>query len=188
MRGLRVAAVIAWCVVLGDVAAAFSAVSNGVFTATWTPATDPSEQYEFRWRHFASPEWIALPTMPGTAGSMLVAFKSLPDSPLTDRWMCVDTRMVQPTVGPWLSETTDGPACNTVDVSIIPVPTPPAPVPPAPAPLPPSPPPAEIFSSLTNKDGVLTFSVKKIDCPNGVSKTTSALKNGSQTVTLKCLK
>ena len=164
------------------------AVSNDHFVTTWTPATDQDEQYEFRWRHFASPEWIALPTMPGRTGSMLVTFKSLPDSPLTDRWMCVDARMVQPTVGPWLSETTAGPACNTVDVSIIPVPTPPAPLPPPippPAPVPPLPPP-DTFSNLANSKGVLSFDYPVAECKRGVQQMIGALKNGARTITLIC--
>lgn len=190
MRLFKVAAGVASCFILGSVAAALSAVSNGSFTATWTPAVDPAEQYEFRWRHFASPDWIALPTMPGAAGSMLVAFKALPNTPATDRWMCVDARMVKPTVGVWLSETPDGPACDTVNVSVIPVPTPPPapapiPVPPAPVPVPPAP---EIFGDLTNSNGLLSFSYKAVDCPRGVQQSTGALMNGLRTITLRCRK
>lgn len=162
------------------------AVSNGSFTATWTPATDQAEQYEFRWKHFASPGWIPLPTVPGSAGSLTVTFPALPNQPTTDRWMCLDARQVKPTVGPWLSETTDGPACDAVGVSVIPVPTPPAPVPPPvpPAPVPPQP---DIFTNLKQSDGRLSIDYQVGACPRGVQQTSSAVnKNGFRTITLTC--
>lgn len=187
MRPLRQTVVLAWVILLGLAGVSISAVTNGTFTATWTPATDPAEQYEFRWRHFAAPDWIVLPTVPGTTGSLLVAFTALPNTPATDRWMCVDARMVQPQVGAWLSETSAGAACNTVDVSIIPVPTPP-PAPPAPITTPPSPIPPQpnIFTNLQQADGRLSLEYQVGACPRGVQQTTGALKNGRRTITLTC--
>lgn len=176
MRGLQLAAVAVWSLAVGYGVVALSAVPNGSFTATWQPATDPAEQYEFRWRHFAAADWLSLPTVAGAAGSMRATFAPLPTTPATDRWMCVDARMVKPTVGHWLSETKDGPACNTVEVGEIPVPTPPAPVPPPP----------EIFTGLTNSNGLLSFTYKQADCPRGVQQSTGALINGARTITLKC--
>lgn len=178
MRALQLAALIAWCGVLGSVVAALSAVSNGSFTATWTPATDPVERYEFRWRHFASPDWIALPPAPGASGSMHVTFPALPNTPTTDRWMCVDARMLQPTVGPWLSDTPSGPACNAVDVGVIPLPTPP--------PAPPLPPQPDIFTNVQQADGRLSLDYQLGACPRGVQQTTSAVKDGARTITLTC--
>lgn len=185
MLGFRWAAMFVWYFVLGY--AVMAAISNGSFTATWTPAADPAEQYEFRWRHFASADWIALPTMPGVSGSMRVTFTALPNVPTTDRWMCVDARMVRPTVGPWLSETPDGPACTTVDVTVIPVPTPPPPIPTPPAPVPlPLPSPPNLFTNLRQADGRLSVDYQVGACPRGVQQTTGALKNGSRTITLTC--
>ena len=158
------------------VAVSLSAVTNGSFTVTWTAPTDQVEEYDFRWKHFAAPGWIQLWTAPGAIGSLQVNFPALPNTPTTDRWMCVDARMVKPTVGHWLSETKDGPACNTVEVGEIPVPTPPAPVPPPP----------EIFTGLTNSNGLLSFTYKQADCPRGVQQSTGALINGARTITLKC--
>lgn len=199
MRALNLGVSAVWFFVLVYVGASLSAVVNGSFTVTWTPATDPAEQYEFRWRHFASSDWIALPTVPASNWSLQVTFPALPATPTTDRWMCVDARMVKPTVGPWLSETTEGAACNTVEVPVLPVPTPPPPVvvPPPPAPVPPVPvppspapvPPApEIFADLTNRDGLLSFSYRAADCPRGVQQSTSSLINGRRTITLRCRK
>lgn len=180
MRVRTISGVLAWCGLLGLVAVALGAVSNGSFTATWTAATDPAEQYEFRWRHFAAPEWVALPSMAGAAGSMRIEFETLPNTPTTDRWMCVDARMVRPKVGAWLSETSTGAACNTVDVAVLPVPTPPAPVPPPPSP------PTETFSNLTNRKGVLSFDYQLADCKRGVQQTVGQIKNGTRTITLTC--
>ncbi|MCS6297175.1 MAG: hypothetical protein H8K09_13145 [Nitrospira sp.] len=187
MRPLRQTVVLAWVILLGLAGVSISAVTNGTFTATWTPATDAAEQYEFRWRHFASDDWLALPTMPGPAGSMRVTFTALPTVPTTDRWMCVDARMVTPTVGAWLSETSDGPSCNTVDVAVIPVPTPPPPIPTPPAPAPsPIPPQPNIFTNLQQADGRLSLEYQVGACPRGVQQTTGALKNGRRTITLTC--
>lgn len=170
---------------LGIIAAGFSAVHNGSFTATWTPATDPAEQYEFRWKHFASDDWLALPTMPGASGFMQVTFPALPATPTTDRWVCVDARTVKPTIGAWLSETPDGPACDAVEVTVLPIPTPPAPVPPAPVP-PPVPPQPDIFTNVQQREARLSIDYQVGACPRGVQQTTSAVKNGSRTITLTC--
>lgn len=170
------------------VTVSISAVTNGSFVATWSPSTDSSEEYEFRWRHFASAQWIALPIVPGTLGVLEVKFPALPSTPTTDRWLCLDARMVKPAVGPWLSDAKEGPACNVVEVGVIPLPTPPAPVPPAPLPTPPAPvPPApELFMGLTNSNGLLTFTYRPADCPRGVQQSTGALINGARTLTLRC--
>lgn len=190
MRPLKAAAVMSCGLVLGYAAVARSVLSNGSFTATWTPATDQSEQYEFRWRHFATSAWIPLATVPGSTGSLAVTFPALPATPTTDRWACVDARMVKPTVGPWLSETADGPACNAVEVGAIVVPTPPAPVPPPvpPAPVPPPvPPQPDIFTNVQQRDGRLSIDYQVGACPRGVQQTSSAVnKNGLRTITLTC--
>lgn len=170
---------------LGIIAAGFSAVTNGSFTATWTAATDQAEQYEFRWKHFAATDWIPLPTVPGASGFMQVTFPALPVTPTTDRWMCVDARIVKPTLGPWLSETKDGPACNTVDVGVIPVPTPPPPAP-QPLPPPPMPPQPDLFTNVQQADGRLSVEYQVGACPRGVQQSTSAIKNGRRTITLTC--
>lgn len=167
------------------------AVQNGSFTATWTPATDPAEVYEFRWRHFAAPDWIALPHMKGSLGTMTVAFSALPATPTTDRWMCLDARQIEPVVGPWLSTTTIGAACNTVEIGTMALPPPPPVVAPPPVVVPPATPPSvppivELFGNLTNKHGVLSFDYFTRDCPRGVRQTTSAEKNGLRTITLTC--
>lgn len=163
------------------VAVSLSAVTNGAFVVNWTPATDPVEQYEFRWRHFASPQWISLPTVAGSAGSMRGTFPALPNTPTTDRWMCVDARMVTPTVGPWLSETTDRAACATVEVSAVVVSPPPAPLPP---PITPQP---DIFTNVQQRDGRLSIDYQVGACPRGVQQTSSATnKNGFRTITLTC--
>jgi hypothetical protein len=114
-------------------ALAYSQVENGSFTATWTPDVDRTVLYEFRWKHFAAPDWMPLPDVPGFAGLFALTFEPLPKVPKTDRWFCLDGR-VKEAGAKWLSETAGGPACNTVDVGEIPLPPPPPPPEPPPTP------------------------------------------------------
>ncbi len=151
-----------------------AAVPNGSFIATWDVPTDPRGIYEFRWRSFAQGEWQPLPDQEARALSFRHAFPPLPPEPATDRWMCLDARSrIGEAVGPWLSEIADGAACNSVEVGTIPVP----PIPPV-----------EVFSHLTNNNGVLSFDYRLADCPSGVSKSTGAARNGQRTITLRCRK
>lgn len=188
MRGLQLAAVAVWSLAVGYGVVALSAVPNGSFAATWQPAADPAEQYEFRWRHFAAADWLSLPTVAGAAGSMRVTFAPLPNTPTTDRWMCLDARSrVGDRVSPWLSEMSGGATCSTIEAAIIAVPTPPAPTPiPPPVVEPPPLPQPDIFTGITQTDGRLTLDYQVGSCPRGVQQITSAPKNGSRTITLIC--
>lgn len=182
MRPLALAAGAAWLCVLGYGVAALSTVPNGSFIATWDPPTEPRAVYEFRWRHFAAPAWQALPDQEARSRTFTYSYPALPTEPSTDRWMCLDARSrVGDLVSVWLSETTDGAACNTVEVGVIPVPTPPAPTPPAP----PQPQP-DIFSNIQQSEGRLSLDYQIGACPRGVQQTTSASKNGMRTITLTC--
>lgn len=113
-------------------------------------------------------------------------------------WLCVygRQRADDGRVSSWYISDSEG-VChdpNVVMPPVIVVPPPPAPVPPAPLPTPPAPipppapvPPAsEIFSDLSNREGVLSFSYKTADCPRGVQQSIGALVNGQRTITLKC--
>ncbi len=155
-----------------------AAIRNSQFTATWD-LVEPSAVYEFRWRHFASPEWMPLPAQPSNAGTFTSSFAPLPNTPETDRWMCLDARSVREGVsGPWLSATSEGASCADVEVGVIPVPPPPVPVV-----LPPQP---DIFTALTQADGRLSIEYQIGACPRGVQQTTSAVKDGRKTITLTC--
>lgn len=184
-----------WRVVLlgwiGLAGLAHAALQNGHLTVLWDVPADTAPVYEFRWAQFAQPDWQSWPSVPSAAGRVGVQFDPLPAVPTTDRWLCVDARSVQgPLAGPWLSETTEGAACNTVEVETIVLPPPPPIVPPPPVvppPTPPSePPPAELFGNLHNSKGVLSFDYFTRDCPRGVQQTTSAARNGFKTITLTC--
>lgn len=181
MRAVTLAAVLAWWLVAGYGIASFAAIRNDRFVATWdVPAQ--SAVYEFRWRHFAAADWIALPAQPSSAGTFRATFQPLPAIPTTDRWMCLDARSVRNgQAGTWISETTDGAACNTVEVGVIPVPTPPPPTPPAP----PEPQP-DIFTNIQQSAGRLSLDYQLADCPRGVQQATSAAVNGRKTITLRC--
>lgn len=160
-------------------AIAWGAVQNGQFTATWDPPTDPRAVYEFRWRHFAQPTWQDLPEQDARALTFTYAYPALPADPSTDRWMCLDARSrVGDLVSPWLSESPSGAACNSVEVGILPPPTPPAP--------PPIPPQPDIFTNIKQTDGRLSIDYQLGACPRGVQQTTSAIRNGSRTITLTC--
>lgn len=160
-----------------------AAIKSDRFTATWDLAKTPVDRYEFRWKHFATPGWISLPDQPGTATAFSATFSPLPAEPATDRWMCLDARIIQGgRAGQWLSETSAGPACNAVEVGTIPVPMPPAP----PPPIPPRPPQPDIFTNLQQADGRLSLEYQVGACPRGVQQSTSAIKNGSRTITLTC--
>lgn len=163
-----------------------AAIKSDRFTATWDLPNMPVDRYEFRWKHFAAPQWMPLPDQPGTAHTFTSTFKPLPTEPPTDRWMCLDARVITgDRAGQWLSETPAGPACNAVEVGTIPVPTPP---PPAPQPIPPSPipPQPDIFTNVQQADGRLSLEYQVGACPRGVQQTTGALKNGRRTITLTC--
>jgi hypothetical protein len=186
MRSLTLTAGAVWLFVLIYGAGALWAVPNGSFTATWDPPTDPRAVYEFRWRHFAQSAWQDLPEQDARALSFLYAYPALPTEPITDRWMCLDARSrLGDRVSAWLSDTADGAACNTVEATVIPVPTPPPPVvvPPPPAPLPPQP---DIFTNLQQRDGRISIDYQIGACPRGVQQTTSAVKDGRKTITLTC--
>lgn len=155
-----------------------AAIKNDRFTATWDAPATPVDRYEFRWRHFASPDWIPLPDQPGTAATFTVTFPALPNTPTFDRWMCLDARSIKANVAwPWLSDTAAGPACALVDAGTIVITPPPV-----------IPPPVELFSNVTNASGVLSFDYRPADCKRGVQQGTGPLKNGSRTITLTCRK
>lgn len=171
MRGLALIVVFAalWI-------SSLAAIKPDRFTATWD-VPEQSAVYEFRWRHFAAPDWITLPAQPAITGTFTAAFQPLPTEPITDRWMCLDARSrVGDLVSPWLSETADGPACAGVEVGVIPVPPPPVPAEPQ----------LEVFTNLTQADGRLSIEYQISACPRGVQQTTSAAVNGRKTITLKC--
>lgn len=154
-----------------------AAIQNDRFTATWDPPTDPRAVYEFRWRHFAQSAWQDLPEQDARALSFLYAYPALPTEPITDRWMCLDARSrVGDLVSPWLSETDSGAACAAVEVGTISLPIPPPPTPPQP----------EIFTNVRQANGQLSVEYQIGACPRGVQQTTSAVIDGSKTITLKC--
>ncbi len=173
-------------VLLAIAGLSWAAVQNGQLTVLWdVPPVDVDAVYELRWSHFAQPSWAPLPSVPASAGNILVTFAALPATPTTDRWLCVDARQVSPTTGPWLSETKEGPACNVVEVGTIVLPPPPPPARPPPTP-PSEPPPSEIFSNVRTSKGQLAVDYLVADCPRGVQQTTSAVKHGIRTITLTC--
>lgn len=166
------------------VLSAQAAVQNGSFTVTWAPPTetDPRLVYEFRWRSFANGTWQPLPDQDSRAMRFAHTFPPLPATPATDRWLCVDARgKLGDQLGPWLSETAIGAACNTVAVGTVVLPPPPPPVVP-----PPIPPQRDVFSNLRQSDGRLSLDYQLSACPRGVQQTTSAVKDGVRTITLTC--
>jgi hypothetical protein len=155
---------------------AWGGVQNGHFTATWDVPEMPAV-YEFRWKHFAHPDWITLPAQPAITGTFTAAFHPLPSEPTTDRWMCLDARSVlDGQAGPWLSETSEGAACAGVEVGVIPVP------PPVPVEIPTP----EIFTNVTQADGRISIEYQLTDCPRGVQQRTSVVRDGRKTITLTC--
>lgn len=183
MRSMQVATGAAWLFVLGYVAVSVGTVPNGAFIATWDPPTDPRAVYEFRWRHFAQSAWQDLPEQDARALAFTYSYPALPNEPATDRWMCLDARSrVGDLVSPWLSDTDSGAACAAVEVGTIPLPTPPPPVV-VPPPMPPQP---DIFTNVQQVDGRLSIEYQIGACPRGVQQTTSAIRNGSRTITLSC--
>jgi hypothetical protein len=132
----------ALALILTMIPALVGAVENGQIVVTWKAETDTAIKYEFRWKHFAQPEWQSLGTMAGGLGTFTYSFEPIVSNE-KDLWVCVDARQTKPTVGAWLSTTEDGAACNQFG-SVIPLPPPPPPQPPQPPPQPPPPPPPPI--------------------------------------------
>lgn len=190
MRAAPLSVIVVWMVACVAVAITVGAVPNGSFVATWDTPTDSSAIYEFRWKHFVRGDWQPLPDQDARARRFTYTYPKLPDTPATDRWLCLDARSrLGDLVSAWLSETDTGAACNTVEVGVIIIPPPPVVVPPPPVVIPPAPPilPAEIFSNVMNSNGVLSFTYKPVDCSRGVQPRTSAkAMNGQKTVTLTC--
>lgn len=174
------------------VLSAQAAVQNGSFTVTWAPPTetDPRLVYEFRWRSFANGTWQPLPDQDSRAMRFAHTFPPLPATPATDRWLCVDARSkLGDQIGPWLSETATGAACNTVEVGTVILPPPPPPiVPPPVVPPPVQPPPASPLTAVTVKGNDLTFDYKLAACPKGIQMKSGKIINGSRTVTMTCRK
>lgn len=163
------------CVALG--LSSLAAIKPDRFTATWDVPAAPAV-YEFRWQHFAHPDWITLPAQPAVTGTFTAAFHPLPPEPTTDRWMCLDARsLANDQVGPWLSETPDGPACEGVEVGVIPV---------QPPPVPPDPPALDVFTNIRQTDGRIAIDYHVAECPRGVQQTTRPAKDGRKTITLSC--
>lgn len=112
---------------------------------------------------------------------------------LPSDWLCVQGRQrnVAGASSDWFISEREG-VCNQT-AAVLPAPVvepPPEPVPPpmepdTPAPGPPEPS-IEIFSGLTNSNGLLSFFYTVLDCPRGVQQTTSAEKHGQKRITLRC--
>lgn len=113
----------------------------------------------------------------------------LKDSPLLpSEWLCVQGRQRHPAgkYSDWYLSEQEG-VCHQTAV-VLPVseagPIDPPPVVVVPPPLPE--PSVEIFSGITNSNGLLSFSYKLADCPRGVQQGTSAAQNGQKRITLRC--
>lgn len=99
-------------------------------------------------------------------------------------WLCVQGRQraTDGTLSLWFISDKEG-VCNQTAAVLPPVdPAPPVPPSPQPVPVP------EIFSAVTNRNGVLSFEYAVAECKRGVQQGTSALKDGRRTITLTCRK
>lgn len=162
--------------------AGFSATfqTNSTGTVTWLPTVDSTIRHELRMASGNTAwAWTTLATnINSMLGTFAFTFPTWQNS-TGDRGACLDMRAVQAGKpdGAWLSLTSEQ-RCAQVPLAVV------NPVPPVI--------PGDIFTSITNVNGVLTFKYDPLVCngSGGTSKATSAVSkvDGKRTVTMKCLK
>lgn len=163
-------------------ASAEAAVPNDKLTLSWT-SQDRDIEYDLRWQYFAHSDWINL----GLVNSMVLQLVTSFTPPIEcqagqDCWVCADARAKRKSdgaYGVWLSETPAGKVCNQFAVGPIVLPPPPDPVPV---------PTVDTFKNILETNTKLSFQYAPVDCPKGITKSTSTTKNGLRTVTLTCAK
>lgn len=163
-------------------ASADAAVANDKLTLSWTSAP-AGVSYELRWQSFAHSAWIDLGLVPSSQLALIVPLAPPVACPAgRDCYVCADARAKQLSdglYGPWLSETPAGKSCNQFAVGPIVLPPPPDPIP---VPI------IDTFRNILETDTKLSFQYAPVDCPKGITKSTSTTKNGLRTVTLTCTK
>lgn len=106
-------------------------------------------------------------------------------------WLCVygRQRADDGRVSAWYISDKEG-ICHDPEQVLPPMVIVPPPIvePPPPVPPPPAPPAQDIFTGVTNRNGLLSFSYRLAECPRGVQQTTRTDRNGQKTITLRCRK
>lgn len=151
----------------------------------WTDLSKGTAQTELKFKAEGGERTAVIE--PGVSTFRFV--EMLRDSPLLPSdWLCVQGRQrnVAGVYSDWYLSDKEG-VCNQT-AAVLPA-SAPDPVPPPIEPPPVVTPPAvDIFTGLTNRDGLLSFAYKLTECPRGVQQTTSAAKDGQKTITLRCRK